>query len=178
MSSGRSLPHSHLACSALWVKAREQGRVQKRRLQDASNALGVPVASLENEEHASGLLQYSSQRFSGDLLKNRLSDLCGLVRTTWGYLGSLLQLGVIGVIGWQMYEGGSGNPVYMWSMLGIAIFFWIASVAFSFACLLLTGRYPGEAKGARKALATFIEQRSSASTHETDEKALVTSWKS
>ena len=41
----------------------------------------------------------------------------------------------------------------------VALFFWLASVAFSFACLLLTGRYPGEAKMARKSIAAFIEQR-------------------
>lgn len=156
----------------LWVGAWEQGRVQKRRLQDASITLGVPVASLENEEHVARLLQYSSQRFSGDLLKNRLSDLCGLVRTAWGYFGSLLQLGVIGLVAWQMYEGGSGNAVYMWSILGIAIFFWLSSVVFSFACFLLTGRYPGEAKGARKAIATFIEQRPARTAFDTTERPL------
>lgn len=165
-----------LSMFLLWVGAWEQGRLQKRRLQDASIALGVPVSSLENEEHVARLLQYSSQRFSGDLFKNRLSDLCGLVRTAWGYFGSLLQLGMICLVAWQMYEGGSGNAVYMWSILGIAMFFWLSSVVFSFACLLLTGRYPGEAKGARKAIATFIEQRPARPAYGTAERSSETAW--
>lgn len=58
-----------------------------------------------------------------------------------------------------MYPSGAENAVYMWSALAVAVFFWVVSVAFSFACLLLTGRYPGEAKMARKTIAAFIEQR-------------------
>jgi hypothetical protein len=43
-------------------------------------------------------------------------------------------------------------------VLAVSIFFWLASVAFAFTCLLLTGRYPGEAKTARKSIAAVIEQ--------------------
>jgi hypothetical protein len=66
-----------------------------------------------------------------------------------------------------MYSSGAENAVYMWSVLAVAIFFWIVSVAFSLACLLLTGRYPGEAKMARKAIAAFIQQRNTTAAHET-----------
>jgi len=78
-------------------------------------------------------------------------------------------------VGWAMYTSGSENAVYMWSVLAVAIFFWLAAVAFSFTCLLLTGRYPGEARLARKSIAAFIEQRSASQPLE---KPLATAWES
>lgn len=141
----------------------EQERIQRRRLQDASIALGVPVASLENDEKLiSRLIQYSSQRYSGELLRNRVSDLCGPLRTAWGWLSTLVQVVIVGGVGWSMYTEGAQSAVFMWSVLAASIFFWLASVAFSFVCLLLTGRYPGEAKLARKSIAAAIEQHSAA----------------
>lgn len=158
----------------LVIGAWEQERVQKRRLQDASIALGVPLASLENDEDLiPRLIQYSSQRYSGELLRNRVSDLCGPLRTAWGWLSTLLQVGIMVGVGWSMYTEGAQNAVVMWSVLAVAIFFWLASVGFSFACLLLTGRYPGEAKMARKAIAAVIEQRNASAA-----KPLSPAWES
>ncbi|WP_309683021.1 hypothetical protein [Polaromonas sp.] len=155
----------------------EQERVRKRRFQDASIALGVPLASLENDEELiPRLIQYSSQRYSSELLRNRVSDLCGPLRTAWGWLSTLLQVGVMAGVGWSMYTEGAQSAVVMWSVLAVAIFFWLASVAFSFACLLLTGRYPGEANMARKSLAAVIEQRSSTEAAQETAKPLATAW--
>lgn len=50
----------------------------------------------------------------------------------------------------------------MWLVLAVAVFFWLASVAFSPVCVVLTGRYPGEAKAARKVIAGVIQQRHTA----------------
>jgi hypothetical protein len=147
----------------LFVGAWEQKRVQKRRLQDASIALGVPAASLHTDESlVPRLLEYSSQRFSGELLRNRLSDLCGALRTAWGWLSALLQVGIVVAVGWAMVADGAQNAAYMWLVLAVAVFFWVASVAFSLLCVVLTGRYPGEAKAARKLIARAIEQRHAA----------------
>jgi hypothetical protein len=158
----------------LVIGAWEQERVQKRRLQDASIALGVPLASLDSDEDLiPRLIQYSSQRYSGELLRNRVSDLCGPLRTAWGWLSTLLQVGIIIGVGWSMYTEGAQNAPIMWSVLAVAIFFWLASVAFSFACLLLTGRYPGEAKMARKSIAAAIEQQSASAP-----KPLAPAWES
>ncbi|MBI2783953.1 MAG: hypothetical protein HYX64_07750 [Gammaproteobacteria bacterium] len=88
----------------LFIGAWDQKRVQKRRLQDASIALGVPHASLETDDSLDPqLLQYSSQRFSGELLRNRLSDLSGAVQTAWGWLSNLLQVGVVVAVSWAMF---------------------------------------------------------------------------
>jgi hypothetical protein len=141
----------------------EQERVQKRRYQDASIALGVPVASLENDEALiPRLIEYSSQRYSSELLRNRLSDFCGPLQTAWSWLSTLVQVGIVAGVAWSMYTEGAKNAVAMWSVLAAAIFFWVVSVGFSFACLLLTGRYPGEAKMTRKSIAAVIEQHSAA----------------
>lgn len=138
----------------------EQERVQKRRLQDASIALGVPVDALENnEELVPALIQYSSKRYSGELLRNRVSDLCGLLRTVWGWLSTIVQVGIVAGVSWSIYTDGAESAALMWSVLAASIFFWLASVAFSFTCLMLTGRYPSEAKFARKSIASVIEQR-------------------
>lgn len=66
------------ACGVLvlFIAAREQEQLQKRRLQDASIALRVAVAALDSDESlVPRLLQYSFQRFSAELPRNRLSDL-------------------------------------------------------------------------------------------------------
>lgn len=144
----------------LFIGVWEQEHIKKRRLLDASIALGVPATSLETDDSlVPRLIQYSSQRYSGDLLRNRLSDLCGALRTTWGWLSSLLQVGIVVAVGWAMYADGGQNAAYMWCVLAVAVFFWLAGVGFSLACLVLTGRYPGEAKGMRKLIAAVIEQR-------------------
>jgi hypothetical protein len=143
----------------VWMGAWEQERVKKRRLQDISIALGVPVASLEDDEHVARLIDYASRRLSNELLRNRLSDLCGLLRTAWGWLGFFAQVAVVLTIGWQIFDDGSRQAVLMWSVVGVALFFWLMSVGFSLVCLLLTGRYPGEANQGRNRLAKIIEQR-------------------
>lgn len=155
----------------------EQERVQRRRLQDASIALGVPLASLENDEELiPRLIQYSSQRYSSELLRNRVSDLCGPLRTAWGWLSTLVQVGIVAGVSWSMYTEGAQSAVLMWSVLAVSIFFWLASVVFSYACLLLTGRFPGEAKMSRKSIAAVIEQRSTETAAQETAKPLATAW--
>ncbi|WP_457443772.1 hypothetical protein [Roseateles sp. P5_E4] len=143
----------------LFIVAWEEQRIERRRRQDASIALGVPVADLEDERLAPKLLEYASRRCSAELLRNRLSDLAGALRTGWGWLGNLVQLCIVVGVFWAMYSQGHDSAVVMWMAPAASVFFWLASLAFSFACLVLTGRYPGEAKAARKALAAFLEER-------------------
>ena len=137
----------------------EAQRNHKQVLDEASIKLGVAVADLDKEELTPKLLQLSSERFSSELLRNRLSDLCGVIRTLWGWLSSLLQAAVLLGVVWYTITEGLDKAVYAWFIVAISLFFWIASVVFSLACRLLTGRYPGEAKQARKSLAEFLENR-------------------
>jgi uncharacterized membrane protein len=104
-------------------------------------------------------VQFSSERSSNELLRNRLSDLCGLIRTVWGWLGSLLQVGVLGAAIWFTVTAERENALYAWFAPGLTVLFWVISVLFSLLCFLLTGRYPGEAKASRKGLAQFLKER-------------------
>jgi hypothetical protein len=146
-----------------FVAAWEGKRSLKHRMQNASIALNVPATLLETDESfGPRIVQYALQRYSDELLGNRLSDLCGTLRTAWFWLDKLLQVGIVVGVGWLMYVGGVGAAAYMWLLLAASVFFWLVSVGFSFACLVLTGRYPGEAKGARESIADSIEQRHAA----------------
>jgi hypothetical protein len=142
------------------ITAWEQEHTRKRVLQSMSIAMGVPAASIETDESlVPQIIEYASRRFDSELLRNRLSDLSGMLRTAWGWLGGLIQVGIIAAVAWSMFVEGAESARYMWSVPAVAVFFWLTSVGFSLACLLLTGRYPGEAKAGRKVLAKTIEQR-------------------
>jgi hypothetical protein len=135
----------------------ETDRNQKRVAEELSVILGVKVEDLDRDEMAPKILDFSSKKFSSELFRNRLSDFCGLIRTLWGWLCTLTQLGVLLAVVWYTLTENSENAVYAWLIVGISVFFWLASVIFSLTCKLLTGRYPGEAKQARKAAAEWVK---------------------
>jgi len=58
---------------------------------------------------------------------------------------------------WVTVMETTDAAVNAWFMLGLAVFFSLASVIFTLTCKLLTGRYPGEAKAARKLIAGRLE---------------------
>jgi hypothetical protein len=140
----------------LWVAGWEAERNQKKESEEIAIRLGVSVADLDDQELHPRLIQLSSERFSNELFRNRLSDLAGLIRTGWSWLGTLIQVIVFGTVVWQTFSDGPDNAVFAWFLVGISIFFWVASVTFSLVCRLLTGRYPGQANAARKSLAEFL----------------------
>jgi hypothetical protein len=141
------------------LAAWEAKRNQTAGAEEISIALGIPVARLEDPEHAQRIVQFSAARFSTDLFRNRLSDLCGVFQTVWGWMGALLQIGLLAGVIWYAIVDDATNAVHAWWTVAIAIFCWIASVAFSLLCKLLTGRFPGQAKQARKSLAKFVSSR-------------------
>lgn len=149
-----------LAFGAWWGK-----KIQKAADEEASIALGVSVAQLNDEKLIPRIIQLSSERFSRELLKNRISDLCGLVRTLWNGLGSLLSAGVLLAVIWYTIKDGLNNAAFAWTTIGISLFFSFVSVVFSLTCRLITGRFPGEASMARKNTAEFLRNRD---THHDD----------
>lgn len=156
--------------AALMFAAWQQTRIDKRRLQDAAIALGVPVSAIESDEQLTArLIQYSSQRYSSELLRNRIADLCGTLSIAWAWLSNIVQLCVIATVGWLMFTEGEKNAIGMWGVLLLAVIFWLASLTFSFACAVLTGRYPGEPKAARNKIAAVIEKLGAAE-HASTEK--------
>ncbi len=145
--------------AVLALSAWELKRNQKTAAEEISIALGIPAESLDNAENATMVVRFTAARFSSDLFRNRLSDLCGWVQIGWGWLGTLLQAGVlIGVI-WYSFTDDAQNAVHAWWLVGIAIFFWVTSVIFGLVCKLVTGRFPGQARLARKQLAEYVRNQ-------------------
>jgi hypothetical protein len=137
-------------------------RSQKQELEEAASKLGVTVADLNNEEVVPKLIQLSSERFSSELLRNRLSDFCSAIQFVWSLLATLTQAAVLIAVVWYTFKESTTIAVYAWFIVGIAVFFSIVHVLFWSLCRLLTGRYPGQAKGGRKALAEFLKSRTRA----------------
>lgn len=143
----------------LMLSGWERERNQKVALQEASLALGIAVTDLDNVEHQEKIVQFAAARFSSELFRNRLSDLCGWIQIGWGWLSNLIQAGVLLGVIWYTFTGDLSNGVHAWWVVAVAFFFWISSVLFALACKLLTGRFPGQARQARKLLAEAVEGR-------------------
>lgn len=137
----------------------EAKRHHRIALEDAAVDLGVPTRELANPDVELKALQLWSKRYSVDGFGNKLSDFCGTLRTAWNWLGLLIEAAVLAATIWYTVTSSQANAVYAWSAVGVAIAFWIVSIAFSLIVRLLTGRYPGEAKGARRFLANAYRIR-------------------
>jgi hypothetical protein len=134
----------------------DKGR-KKRFVQDISIALGVPESSLERPEIAPKLIEYMSTRFSSELFRNRLSDLCDTLIKAWHWVGFAIQVVTVGFVGLKLFTEGSEDAPVMWLVPVTAVFFTGAAATVALLCQALTGRYPGEAKRGRNALACLIE---------------------
>jgi hypothetical protein len=144
----------YLAFSA-WAAERNK----KSLFQDAALKLGVSVDVVGEDRFAEQTLALVSDRYSNELLRNRLSDFCGVVRTGWEWLGLILQIVAIGAAVWTAFAESPSEAVIAWVAPMVAIFFAVTSILFALVCQLLTGRLPGEAKLARKNLAMFLKTR-------------------
>jgi apolipoprotein N-acyltransferase len=151
-----------IALIGVSIASWETERNHKHFFEDISAKFGVAVDELESEEMIPRIIQFSSERNSSELLKNRLSDFCGVVLTVWGWLGGLIEAAFFIRIVWLTITKNLDEAVFAWYVVGIMLFFAFVSVAFSLICRLLTGRYPGQAKEARKAIAELLKTRRAA----------------
>lgn len=150
---------STLGIGVLMLAAWETERNQKSAIQEACLALGITVDEIDNAEHHEKIIQFAAARFSSELFRNRFSDLCGWIQTGWGWLSFLVQACVLLGVIWVTITRDLSNSVYAWWVLAVWFFFWISSVLFALACKLFTGRFPGQAKQARKSLAEAVEKQ-------------------
>ena len=139
------------------ISSWELARNQKIAAEEMSLMLGVKVEDLEKEELWPKILEVVSEKFSSELLRNRVSDFCGLIRMLWAWIGILIQVGVLLIVIWFTVTDSIENAAYAWFIVSISIIFGLISVAFSLICKLLTGRYPGQAKQARKEAAEWVK---------------------
>lgn len=143
---------------AVW----ENERNRKAALEEMSLALSIPINELDDTKQESTVVQFVAAKFSSELLRNRLSDLCGWIQTIWGWLGILIQVGVLLGVIWYTFTDDLSNSIHAWWIVAIAFFFSISSVLFALTCKLLLGRFPGQARQARKMLADAMQHRRTA----------------
>ena len=130
----------------------EATRNQKRQFAELSLTHGVALPDLDSGRLPSEFVRLLSMRYGSDLLQNRISNFAGTIRTLWGWIGFAINSVISVAVLWFTFAKDYGIAPLMWSIVGIQLFFFLASVAFSLVCKLATGRYPGEAKQSRDAL--------------------------
>lgn len=146
----------------------ENQRNRETALEEIALALGIPVSELDDSRHEPKVFQFVAARFSSELLRNRLSDLCGWIQTGWGWLGMLIQVGVLLGVLWYTFADDLSNAVHAWWIIAVAFFFSLSSILFALGCKLLFGRFPGQARQARKMLSEAMQQRRTAVRVEND----------
>lgn len=80
----------------------------------------------------------------------------------------LIQVGVLLGVLWYTFTDDLSNGVHAWWIIVIAFFFSVSSVLFALICKLLFGRFPGQARQARKMLAEVVQQQRAAMSVEKD----------
>lgn len=145
------------AFALLFIEGWEKNRKRNKFMEEASVTLGVSVDNLEKEENIRKLFKLYSERFSSELFRNRISDLCGLIILVLAWLTNIVQAVVLIAVLWFTVAASIENAVYAWIIPGMSIVTWLTSIVFSLACQLFTGRSPGQAKEARKQLAKWVK---------------------
>ena len=148
----------------LFISSWELERNKKIATGELALKLGISVSDLEDEDKIEQLvpkiIEISMEKFSDELFKNRISDFLGIIRTAWNWLSNILQVILIIAVCWYTLTDDLGNAVYAWLINAIVIFFFIVGVVFALICKILTGRYPGQAKEARKSLVSYHNETS------------------
>lgn len=139
----------------LWFSERRSKRLDE----EVATTLGVAVEDLSNEQVRPKVLEIASQRASSELLRNRLSDFCGIALSLLFGIGFLSILAILIAVGWFTITDSKANAIYAWSAVGVAVALSFVVGGLSFICLVLTGRFPYEANSARKHLAWVNKTR-------------------
>ena len=145
-----------LGVPALMFQTRLSARDDQRLMEECAMALGVDIDSLGAESVLPKVTKLSAERYSSELLRNRLSDLCGAIRKLWGWVGLLAQAVTIVGVAWFTLTEDLNNAPFAWFLVGVWVFFWITDLVFTYACKILTGRFPGQARMARERLVDHL----------------------
>ena len=127
-------------------------RADQSQRRDMAQALGIPLVEFDDAKHHAQVARLVNERFSSELLRNRLSDLCGLLLTGWWWTGAVIQLGIFITVCWLFFDEGSSVANTMWFVPGAAFLFLLMRHSAWLLCKLLTGRFPGEARARRMRL--------------------------
>jgi hypothetical protein len=139
-----------------------QQRIRQKSYEELSGRFNIPASQVQSEddENSPRMLQYFAERSSSELLRNRLSDFCGVLLVAWNILGLVATLGWFLLIAWSTFTENKNDANQVWWLFAINLVFVLIAIAFWGICRLLFGRYPGEARRLRKYLAQVVKARS------------------
>lgn len=122
---------------------------------EAAFTLDVSVHDLRDPDECldRAFVRYLRARYASELLPNRLSDFLGPLVTLWGWIVSLVQIGIFVGAAWSVLSGDLPMAAIAWAAPVVQIAGSLVTLCASGLCKLITGRYAGEAKRMRKALA-------------------------
>lgn len=118
--------------------------------------LGVAVEELDADENLPALQKLLVARFSDERFGNRIADLFGVIRTLWNAVSGLAVYGMLALAVWLTFSDGPTNAPAAWFAVGIWIVAIAGSAALSIVCKVLTGRWPGQPRAARKHLVAYM----------------------
>jgi formylglycine-generating enzyme required for sulfatase activity len=127
-------------------------RADQSQRRDMAQALGIPLVEFDDAKHHAQVARLVNERFSSELLRNRLSDLCGLLLRGWWWTGAVIQLGIFITVCWLFFDEGSSVAIVIWGLPATAFSFLLVRHSAWLLCKLLTGRFPGEARARRMRL--------------------------
>ena len=133
-------------------------RYRQRLVEDFALRIGVSVEEVESDTYWPRCEQLLAERWSSELLGNRIADACGIVRTLWNCIDWLTTAGILAATVWFTAEENS-NALFAWAAPAATVFFAATRMLFSSACRILTGRYPGEPSKGRAAVLGGHSQR-------------------
>lgn len=153
-----------LGVAVLLLDARNRERHSRIAIQELATKTGIDFVEVFDAQNLASTIEFLSDRFSDDRFNNRLSDLCWWVMIAWGWLGAFVQLALVVAVVWYTTTDSLDNAIFAWAIPVATLFFSCSAVIFSFACRLLTGRLPGQAKRMRKGLTEIVDSRRRQST--------------
>jgi len=130
-------------------------RNKKLEREELSLALNLKIDEIFLNKNMPRVIEYSTIKFSDELLRNRLSDFIGIIRSLFDWIGFLLMPIVFLAVIWFTVIENTDHAVFSWAVIGVAIFFFILTMLLSSICKLITGRFPGEAKAQRESLMSY-----------------------
>jgi hypothetical protein len=131
-------------------------RRKKEALQEIALALAIPVGELDHKENSAKVIQYLTKKYSPELLRNRLSDFCSSLQALWKWLTFALQYGTLIAVAWWTATDSLAVSAKAWLALAIAILLYLPTLILGWACILATGRGPGDARNTRERLSQII----------------------
>jgi len=131
-----------------WSDSIEESAVQNAMIID----LDIDPNAPPDEKNVASIKKWLGARYSSELLRNRLSDVCGVLRMAWDAIGLLAMAAVYCGVLWNTIVSDMSNAYYAWLIIPTWLFFVITSILFAVICKVATGRYPGQARRVRKGL--------------------------